>query len=54
MGAEYIGDKADDDIPENAVQVDVWKIAKGGIEITKDKFYSSADASTVTPNEEKK
>lgn len=51
MGAEYIGDKADDDIPEDAVQVDVWKIAKGGIEITKDKFYSSADASTVTPHD---
>jgi hypothetical protein len=46
MGAEYIGDMADDDIPDDAVQVDVWKIAKGGLEIAKEKFYSKAE----TPN----
>lgn len=56
MGAKYIGDKADDDMPENSVQVDVWKIAKGGLEITKNKFYSSSEAPTFVKenNEEKK
>jgi len=54
MGAEYIGDMADDDIPDDAIQVDVWKVAKGGLELTKDKFYSSADASTVVPDEDSK
>lgn len=46
MGAEYLGDKADDDVPDDAVQVDVWRIAKGGMEVTKDKFYSAAEAPT--------
>jgi len=45
MGADYIGDKADEDMPDDAVQVDVWRIAKGGVEITKDKFYSKAESS---------
>jgi hypothetical protein len=44
MGAMYLGDKADDDIPEDAVQVDVWKIAKGGVQLVKEKFYTQAEA----------
>lgn len=44
LGAEYIGDMADEDMPEDAVQVDVWRVAKGGLEIVKDKFYSKAEA----------
>lgn len=44
LGAQHIGDMADPDIPDNAVQVDVWRIAKGGVELTKDKFYSEAEA----------
>ena len=46
MGAEYLGSKADDDIPDNAIQVPVWKVAKGGLEIAKSKFYSAAEAPT--------
>jgi hypothetical protein len=44
MGAQHIGDMADPDMPENSVQVDVWRVAKGGIELTKEKFFSSAEA----------
>ncbi len=44
LGAKHIGDMADDDIPDNAVQVDVWRLAKGGQEMAKDKFYSQAEA----------
>jgi hypothetical protein len=46
MGAEHIGDVNDDECPDDAVQIDVWKIAKGGLEVTKDKFYSAAEAPT--------
>jgi hypothetical protein len=48
MGAMYLGDKADDDIPEDAVQVDVWKIAKGGMQLVKDKFYTQAEAPSMS------
>ena len=54
MGAEYLGHKADDDIPEDAVQVDVWKVAKGGLEITKDKFYSASEAPTFVKEAQEK
>jgi hypothetical protein len=47
LGAKYIGDMADEDAPENSVQVDVWKIAKGGLEIVKDKFFSQAEQPTA-------
>lgn len=43
MGAEHI---TNDDVPDDAIQVDVWKVAKGGLELTKDKFYSQAEAPT--------
>lgn len=46
MGAKHIGDMADDETPEDAIEVPVWKIAKGGVEITRDKFYSQAEAPT--------
>jgi len=46
MGAKYIGDMADEDMPEDAIQVDVWKVARGGLELTKEKFYSQAEAPT--------
>jgi hypothetical protein len=41
-----MGAFADDDCPDDAVQVDVWKVAKGGLELTKDKFYSQSEAPT--------
>jgi len=34
----------DDDVPEDAIQVDVWKLAKGGVELTKEKFYTASEA----------
>ena len=46
LGAEHIGDVVNDDCPDDAVQVDVWRIAKGGTELTKDHFYSAAEAPT--------
>lgn len=46
LGAEHIGDVVDEDCPEDAIQVDVWKVAKGGLELTKDKFYSQSEAPT--------
>jgi hypothetical protein len=44
LGAQHIGDMADPDMPEDSVQVDIWRIAKGGVEVTKDKIYSMAEA----------
>jgi len=46
MGAAHIGDVVDDDIPDDAIQVDVWRVAKGGLELTKDKFYTASEAPT--------
>lgn len=46
LGAKHIGGMADEDAPEDSVQVDVWRVAKGGLEITKDKFFSQAEAPT--------
>jgi hypothetical protein len=46
MGAKHIGDTVDDDCPDDAVQVDVWRLAKGGTEVIKDKFFSQAEAPT--------
>jgi hypothetical protein len=46
LGAKHIGGMADEDCPDDAIQVDVWRVAKGGLEITKDKFYSQSEAPT--------
>lgn len=54
LGAEYVGDMADEDMPEDSVQVDVWKLAKGGLELTKDKFYSAAEAPTFVKDAQDK
>jgi hypothetical protein len=54
LGAKYIGDMADEDMPDDSVQVDVWRLAKGGLEITKDKFYSQAEAPTFVKESQDK
>lgn len=46
LGAKHIGGMADEDAPEDSIQVDVWRVAKGGLEITKDKFFSQSEAPT--------
>ena len=46
LGAKHIGGMADEDAPDDTVQVDVWRVAKGGLELTKDKFFSQAEAPT--------
>ncbi len=46
MGAKYIGDMADEETPEDAIEVPVWRIAKGGLELTKEQIYSQAEAPT--------
>lgn len=54
LGAEHIGDVVNDDCPDDAVQVDVWRIAKGGRELTKDHFYSAAEAPTFVQDSQEK
>jgi hypothetical protein len=44
--------KSDEEImDEDVIQLDVWKIAKGGLELTKDKFYTQAEAPTFASEE---
>ncbi len=40
LGAQTLDDQ--DDCPDDVIEVPVWKIAKGGLELTKSKFYSKA------------
>lgn len=54
MGAEYIGDATSDDIPEDAIEVPVWKVAKSGTELVRDKFYTAAEAPTFVDDAETK
>jgi hypothetical protein len=44
MGAKYIGDMAGDDVGEDSIEIPVWKVAKGGLELTRDRFQSKAEA----------
>ena len=53
MGAEYIGDMASDETPENAVEVPIWRIAEGGTKLTKDKMYSMAEAPSFVEDAKK-
>lgn len=46
MGAEHIGDVVSDECPDDAIQLDIWRVNKGGLEITKDILYSQAEAPT--------
>ncbi len=46
MGAKYIGDMADDDCPEDAVQIDVWKVNPTTLQMTKEKIFTQAEAPT--------
>jgi hypothetical protein len=43
MGVEYIGDMANEDTPENAVEVPVWRVAKGTNELVREHFYTEAE-----------
>lgn len=54
LGAKHIGGMADEDAPEDSVQVDVWRVAKGGLEITKEKFFSQAEAPTFVKDAQDK
>ena len=46
LGASHIGDIVDEDCPDDAIEVPVWRVAKGGLELTRDKFYSQSEAPT--------
>lgn len=46
LGASHIGDMADPDCPADGLEVGVWKVAKGGLEVTKEKFFTLAEAPT--------
>lgn len=39
----------EDDCPDNAVQVDIWKISQGGLKLEKDKIFIEAEAPTMPP-----
>lgn len=42
MGAETLDQELFDECPDDAIEIPIWKIAKGGLEVTKDKMYSKA------------
>jgi hypothetical protein len=44
LGASHIGDMASDECPPDGIEVPVWRVAKGGLELTRDKFYTQAEA----------
>jgi len=46
MGALNVNDMVSSDCPADAIEVPVWRVAKGGLEITKDRFFSQAEAPT--------
>ena len=46
LGAKHIGDMASDDLEDDEIEVPVWRIAKGGLEITRDRIITSAEAPT--------
>ena len=44
LGASHLGGQVSDDCPDDAVQVDVWKIAQGGLQVAKEHFFTQAEA----------
>lgn len=46
LGAKHIGDTTSDDLADDEIEVPVWRIAKGGLEITKDRIITRAEAPT--------
>ena len=44
LGASHLGGQVSEECPDDAVQVDVWKLAKGGTEIAKTHFFTQAEA----------
>jgi hypothetical protein len=46
LGAQHVSSTADEDCPENAVQVDIWRLSKTGQQLTKDKMFTQAEAPT--------
>lgn len=54
MGASHIGDMVDENCPDDAIEVPIWRIGKGGTEISRDKFYSLAEAPTFMTEEKDK
>lgn len=43
LGASHLGGQVSDDCPDDGVQVDVWRIAKGGLEVAKEHFFTQAE-----------
>lgn len=56
MGAQTINEDSfvDDECPDDGIQVDVWKVSKGGLKVKKDKFYTKAQTPDIYYDEEKK
>ncbi len=54
LNNKFQGDRADDDCPDDAVQIDIWRVAKGGLEITKDRMFTKAEAPTFVQEAQEK
>ncbi len=56
MGAEEVNQNsyADDDCPDDAVQVDVFRISQGGRKMEKSKFFTKAEAPEMQTEDEHK
>lgn len=46
LGAEYVSGSVDDDCPDDAIQVDIWKVNKTGDQLIKDKMFTMSEAPT--------
>ncbi len=53
LASSNLGHQAED-CPDGVIEVPVWKAAKGGLEFTRDKFYSLAEAPTFVEEAQKK
>jgi len=54
MGASHIGDMASPDCPDDAVQVDIWKVNPSTMKVTKDYIFTAAEAPTFVQDAQEK
>lgn len=46
LGAKRLGGQVSEDTPEEALEVPIWRVAKGGTELVRDKMYTLGEAPT--------
>lgn len=54
LGASHLGDQVDPECPKDGIQVDVWKVSATSMEVTKEKFYTLAEAPTFVKDAQDK